>query len=262
MLSGPIDIDKMDYLFRDSLHAGVPYGRHFDQPRLIGSLCLNASGDGLAISEKGKTAAELLVFARYVMFSEVYWHHGVRSATAMLQRAFDLLRDQVCLESLFGMVEGPMIAEMRRVAGGGPASDLLDGIFGPARGSTNGWPSTVSWSIGKSTHGLPAARTPGWSIVPNILPKSSVVPWARALAITIYYSTPPPWTVKSRLTSTFSYSKDACYRSLGDVFARRSSSCQGAIRRLRQARADLHPSRDCRTGAGHRGSLGLGDSGD
>ena len=41
MLSGPIDIDKMDYLFRDSLHAGVPYGRKFDQHRLLGSLCLN-----------------------------------------------------------------------------------------------------------------------------------------------------------------------------------------------------------------------------
>ena len=38
MLSGPIDIDKMDYLYRDSLHAGVPYGRHFDQQRLLGSL--------------------------------------------------------------------------------------------------------------------------------------------------------------------------------------------------------------------------------
>ena len=91
MLSGPIDIDKMDYLYRDSLHAGVPYGRHFDQQRLLGSLCLNQAGDGLAITDKGKTAAELMVFARYVMFSEVYWHHGVRAATAMLQRAFYLL---------------------------------------------------------------------------------------------------------------------------------------------------------------------------
>ena len=90
MLSGPIDIDKMDYLPRDSLHAGVPYGRNFDQERLIGSLCLNEAGDGLAITDKGKTAAEMMVFARYVMFSEVYWHHGVRSATAMLQRAFYL----------------------------------------------------------------------------------------------------------------------------------------------------------------------------
>ncbi len=86
LLSSPIDIDKVDYLQRDSLHAGVPYGNHFDQGRLIGSLCANEAGDGLALTEKGKTAAELLVFARYVMFSEVYWHHAVRSATAILQR--------------------------------------------------------------------------------------------------------------------------------------------------------------------------------
>ena len=54
MLSGPIDIDKMDYLSRDSLHAGVPYGRNFDQGRLIGSLCLNETGNGLAITDKEK----------------------------------------------------------------------------------------------------------------------------------------------------------------------------------------------------------------
>ena len=133
MLSGPIDIDKMDYLFRDSLHAGVPYGRHFDQQRLLGSLCLNEAGDGLAISDKGKTAAELMVFARYVMFSEVYWHHGVRSATAMLQRAFYLLHGVLDLDGLFRMTEGPMIAEMQQTAGDGPAGDLLRGLFGPTR---------------------------------------------------------------------------------------------------------------------------------
>jgi HD superfamily phosphohydrolase len=133
MLSGPMDIDKMDYLFRDSLHAGVPYGRHFDQPRLIKSLCLNASGGGLAITDKGKTAAELLVFARYVMFSEVYWHHGVRSATAMLQRAFYLLHGALDLDALFRMEEAPMIAELRHAAGSGPAGELLDGLFGPKR---------------------------------------------------------------------------------------------------------------------------------
>ena len=138
MLSGPIDIDKMDYLFRDSLHAGVPYGRHFDQQRLLGSLCLNEAGDGLAITDKGKTAAELMVFARYVMFSEVYWHHGVRAATAMLQRAFFLLQDRIQLDGLFRLSEHEMIAELRRMADefagdGGPAGELLDGLFGPTR---------------------------------------------------------------------------------------------------------------------------------
>lgn len=133
LLSGPIDIDKMDYLARDSLHAGVPYGRHFDQGRLIGSLCLNQAGDGLAITEKGKTAAELMVFARYVMFSEVYWHHGVRSATAMLQRAFYLLHAGLDLDGLFRLADAPFIAAILQAAGKSPAGELLDGLFGPTR---------------------------------------------------------------------------------------------------------------------------------
>ncbi len=133
MLSGPIDIDKMDYLVRDSLHAGVPYGRNFDQQRLIGSLCLNEAGDSLAITDKGRTAAEMMVFARYVMFSEVYWHHAVRSATAMLQRAFFLLHGQLDLDQLFRLPEQPLIDGLVAAAGRSPAADLLDGLFGPAR---------------------------------------------------------------------------------------------------------------------------------
>jgi HD superfamily phosphohydrolase len=133
MLSGPIDVDKIDYLTRDSLHAGVPYGRHFDRQRLVGSLCLNEAGDGLAITDKGKTAAEMMVFARYVMFSEVYWHHAVRSATAMLQRALFMLRDELEFEQLFVLTDGPMIEALRAAAGNGPAGELLDGLFGPSR---------------------------------------------------------------------------------------------------------------------------------
>jgi len=133
ILSGPIDIDKMDYLFRDSLHAGVPYGRNYDQQRLIGSLCLNAEGDGLAITDKGKTAAEMLIFARYVMFSEVYWHHGVRSATAMLQRAFFLMYPKLDLDRLFRLSETEMIQQLQAAAGQSPAGQLLEGLFGPRR---------------------------------------------------------------------------------------------------------------------------------
>ncbi|HYO26544.1 MAG TPA: metal-dependent phosphohydrolase, partial [Lacipirellulaceae bacterium] len=133
LLSGPIDVDKMDYLMRDSLHAGVPYGRNFDQPRLIQSLCLNEAGDRLAITDKGKTAAEMMVFARYVMFSEVYWHHAVRSATAMLQRAFYTLYAQLDLDALFRLAEQPMIDALRAAAGQGGAAELLEGLFGPSR---------------------------------------------------------------------------------------------------------------------------------
>ncbi len=133
LLSGPFDVDKVDYLMRDSLHAGVPYGRNFDRGRLIGSLCLNETGDALAITDKGKTAAEMMVFARYVMFSEVYWHHAVRAATAMLQRAVYLLRDVVDFGQLQLLTEPPMIEQLRAVAGGGPAGELVDGLFGTRR---------------------------------------------------------------------------------------------------------------------------------
>jgi uncharacterized protein len=133
ILSGPIDIDKMDYLDRDSLHAGVPYGRNFDRSRLIQSLLLNRAGDGLAISTKGKTAAELMVFARYVMFSEVYWHHAVRSATSMFARAFYELRWGLDLKSFFQKSEAESVAALRQAAVGTHCERLLDGIFGSQR---------------------------------------------------------------------------------------------------------------------------------
>lgn len=133
ILSGPIDVDKMDYLDRDSLHCGVPYGRNFDRQRLIQSLMLNETGDGLAINAKGKTAAELMVFARYVMFSEVYWHHAVRSATSMFARAFYELHDELDLETLFDNTDAEMIATLREIAHGTECEKLLEGLFGPKR---------------------------------------------------------------------------------------------------------------------------------
>jgi hypothetical protein len=133
LLSGPIDVDKMDYLARDSLHAGVPYGRNFDQPRLLANLCLDERGEALAIHEKGKTAAELMVFARYVMFSEVYWHHAVRSATGMLQRAIWIVRPRIDPLHLVRCDDAAFIAWITSVAEGTPAAPLVAGLFGPQR---------------------------------------------------------------------------------------------------------------------------------
>jgi HD superfamily phosphohydrolase len=135
ILSGPIDIDKMDYLYRDSLHAGVPYGRQLDQDRLIGSLCLNAAGDGLAITEKGKTAAELMIFARYIMFSEVYWHHAVRSATAMLQRLFCelYLAGNVDFSKFVRSSEDEAIRFFLETSKDTPMDKLAQGLFGAKR---------------------------------------------------------------------------------------------------------------------------------
>lgn len=133
VLSGPIDIDKMDYLDRDSLHCGVPYGRNFDRQRLMQSLVLNESADGLAITNKGRTAAELMVFARYVMFSEVYWHHAVRSATSMFARGFYELRGEIDLSLFFQQTEAETIADLRHRAAGTRCEPLIEGVFGSKR---------------------------------------------------------------------------------------------------------------------------------
>lgn len=132
-LSGPIDVDKLDYLQRDSLHAGVPYGQNFDANRLIHSMCRHPEDGKLAISEKGRTAAEMMVFARYVMFSEVYWHHTVRSATAMLQRAVFLLQHRMDLDSTFRLNDPDWISLLRRMAEGSTAETMVEGLFGPTR---------------------------------------------------------------------------------------------------------------------------------
>jgi len=133
ILSGPIDIDKMDYLSRDSQHCGVPYGRHFDRNRLINSLIVNEAGDGLAITSKGRTAAEMMVFARYVMFTEVYWHHAVRSATTMFARSFLELMPALDLNSLFRMSEPDLIRCLQTASQGTPVASLTAGLFGSNR---------------------------------------------------------------------------------------------------------------------------------
>jgi uncharacterized protein len=139
MLSGPVDIDKLDYLMRDSLHCGVPYGRNFDVSRLISSLCVNSAGSGIALSNKGRTAAELLVFARYVMFSEVYWHHAVRSATAMFQRAFFELRGKLPIAEMTRLTDEAFAQKFLALSAHHPAGELAQSLFGTERRLYKRW---------------------------------------------------------------------------------------------------------------------------
>lgn len=94
IISGAIDADKMDYLQRDSHHMGVPYGRTFDRRRLLASLSVGADSTAIAIDAKGKVPAEMFIFARYTMFSEVYWHHTVRAASSMVENAIAAFRSR------------------------------------------------------------------------------------------------------------------------------------------------------------------------
>ncbi|HQR18822.1 MAG TPA: HD domain-containing protein [Gemmatimonadales bacterium] len=89
LISGSLDLDKIEYLSRDARMCGVPYGA-VDVDRLLSSLTLVESGPGrweIGVHEKGISALESLLFAKYQMYRNVYWHHAVRSATCMFKRA-------------------------------------------------------------------------------------------------------------------------------------------------------------------------------
>jgi HD superfamily phosphohydrolase len=89
LISGSLDLDKLDYLRRDAFMCGVPYGE-IDVDRLTNSFVLVEDPDThrqtLGVQEKALSALESLLFAKYQMYRNVYWHHAVRSATAMYKR--------------------------------------------------------------------------------------------------------------------------------------------------------------------------------
>ena len=130
LISGSLDLDKIEYLKRDALMCGVPYGE-IDVERLIESLRIvkdPLSGQmTIGIREKGLSALESLLFAKYQMYRNVYWHHGVRSATAMYKRLVDdALRgrrleaarlasftDEGLLHHLEGGADAPLLSALR-----------------------------------------------------------------------------------------------------------------------------------------------------
>jgi uncharacterized protein len=77
VISGELDVDKMDYLLRDGLFCGVRYG-NYDLERLLDTmvpLADPANGEwGIGVEEGGVHALEALVMARYYMFTQVYFN--------------------------------------------------------------------------------------------------------------------------------------------------------------------------------------------
>jgi uncharacterized protein len=107
LISGSLDLDKIEYLKRDAFMCGVPYGE-IDVDRLTNSLVLvddPATGrPAIGVQEKALSALESLLFAKYQMYRNVYWHHAVRSATAMYKR---LVEDAIGA----GIVDGRSLAK-------------------------------------------------------------------------------------------------------------------------------------------------------
>lgn len=140
IINSGIDADKLDYLQRDSIHLGVPYGRMPDRQRLISALTVNTTGDRIALTGKGRPSGEIFVFCRYLMFSEVYWHHTVRSASAMIEAAFAdffLQREPSTaeLESLLlRRSDDEILEEIGKTDPNSPAGRLLEGLTDNKRG--------------------------------------------------------------------------------------------------------------------------------
>lgn len=86
IISGPLDVDRMDYLRRDSYHLGVSYG-HFDMNQLIHTLAVEDVH--IAVDIKGWGAAVQYVLGRYLMHAQVYQHHTITVANRMCQAAVD-----------------------------------------------------------------------------------------------------------------------------------------------------------------------------
>ena len=88
LISGELDVDRMDYLVRDAHHTGVPYGT-IDHGRLVREL---AFIDGqLVLAEGNVQTAESLLLARALMNPTVYNHHVARIGKSMLRRATERL---------------------------------------------------------------------------------------------------------------------------------------------------------------------------
>jgi HD superfamily phosphohydrolase len=113
LLSGALDVDKLDYLPRDARACNVPYGG-VDVSRLLGALRVldTPSGPRLGVSEKGISPLSSLLHARQEMFDNVYWHHTNRAMMAMLLRAVQEALDAgaVAAEELRGHDDASLLA--------------------------------------------------------------------------------------------------------------------------------------------------------
>jgi HD superfamily phosphohydrolase len=91
IVSGELDVDRMDYLLRDSHNTGVAYGV-IDYERIISNLKLE--DDGLILDIKGVQAAEGALVSRYFMYPSVYQHHTTRIVNSMFRRALKKVIDE------------------------------------------------------------------------------------------------------------------------------------------------------------------------
>jgi hypothetical protein len=98
LVSSQLDMDRMDYLKRDSFYSGVAEG-NINSERLI--QMMNVQDDYLVIEEKGIYSVEMFLVARRLMYWQVYLHKTSVVAelilTKILKRAKELTQKGIHL---------------------------------------------------------------------------------------------------------------------------------------------------------------------
>jgi HD superfamily phosphohydrolase len=114
LLSGALDVDKLDYLPRDARACNVPYGG-VDVARLQGALRIHPNVNGqrrIVVTHKGISPLHSLLHARQEMFDNIYWHHTSRALQMMLLRAVQeaLLCGALQAEQLIGLDDASLLS--------------------------------------------------------------------------------------------------------------------------------------------------------
>ena len=97
LLSGQLDVDRMDYLLRDSYFCGNSYG-NFDYRWILHTMQIGTIGSGKTRmqlpmwTEKAIMAIEDYIFARYNMYWTVYYHRATRGYEELLIAIFERAR--------------------------------------------------------------------------------------------------------------------------------------------------------------------------
>jgi len=94
IISSTVDVDKQDFIVRDTHHTGAEYG-YIDIFRLIHTL--DVLGENLAVEIGALSALESLLIARIESFKSIYFHRVGRAAQIMLATAMDKANEELGL---------------------------------------------------------------------------------------------------------------------------------------------------------------------
>jgi len=94
IISSSVDVDKMDYLVRDSFHTGAGYGS-FDVHRLL--YAMDIIDNSLSVDRSAVATLESFLLARFESFRTIYFHRASRAVQIMLVRALEAARGELHL---------------------------------------------------------------------------------------------------------------------------------------------------------------------